>query len=173
MIYNYLKIIIRNFISDGMYSFIIVFGLAIGIAASLMIAQYVHFELSFDKDYKDDKGEIYYAYMKQESSSGIVDQQCHPAVAPLLMRSIPEVESSVRMAPFKWEQGEDLILRREENGKALFYSKVDHAYQVDPGVFDFFQFLWLKEILEQHCRITTALLSHEGWPKSFLRMNRR
>ena len=40
MLYNYLKIIIRNFISDGMYSFIIVFGLAIGIAASLMIAQY-------------------------------------------------------------------------------------------------------------------------------------
>ena len=138
MIYNYLKIIIRNFISDGMYSFIIVFGLAIGIAASLIIAQYVHFELSFDKDYKDDKGEIYYAYMKQKSSIGIVDQQCHPAVAPLLMRSIPEVESSVRMAPFKWEQGEDFILRREENGKALFYSKVDHAYQVDPEIFDFF-----------------------------------
>ena len=45
MLYNYLKVILRNFISDGMYTFIIIFGLAIGLAASLIIAQYVHFEL--------------------------------------------------------------------------------------------------------------------------------
>jgi hypothetical protein len=29
MLYNYLKVILRNFISDGMYTFIIIFGLAI------------------------------------------------------------------------------------------------------------------------------------------------
>ena len=52
MIYNYFKIIIRNSLTDRMYNCIIVFGLAIGIAASLMIAQYIHFELSFDKQYK-------------------------------------------------------------------------------------------------------------------------
>ena len=43
MLYNYLKVIVRNFLSDGMYSFIIIFGLAIGLAASLIIAQYVLF----------------------------------------------------------------------------------------------------------------------------------
>ena len=52
MFYNYLKVIIRNFQSDGMYTFIIIFGLAIGLAASLIIGQYVHFELSFDKQYQ-------------------------------------------------------------------------------------------------------------------------
>ena len=83
MLYNYLKVILRNFVSDGMYTFIIIFGLAIGLAASLIIAQYVQFELSFDKDYQD-RDQVYYAYIQQTNNSGVVDQQCHPAVAPLL-----------------------------------------------------------------------------------------
>ena len=69
MLYNYLKVILRNFISDGMYTFIIIFGLAIGMAASLIIAQYVHFELSFDKQYKD-KDRIFYTYMKWKNGGG-------------------------------------------------------------------------------------------------------
>jgi len=59
MLYNYLKVIIRNFISDGMYSFIIIVGLAIGLAAGLMIAQYIHFEMSFDRQHED-IGDVYY-----------------------------------------------------------------------------------------------------------------
>jgi putative ABC transport system permease protein len=53
MIYNYLKLMIRNFMNDRLYTFIIVSGLAVGLACCLMIAQYIHFELSFDKDVKD------------------------------------------------------------------------------------------------------------------------
>ncbi len=36
MLYNYLKVILRNFISDGMYTFIIIFGLAVGLASILV-----------------------------------------------------------------------------------------------------------------------------------------
>jgi len=63
MLYNYLKVILRNFISDGMFTIIIIFGLAIGLAASLIIAQYVHFELSFDKQHKD-RDRIFYTFQK-------------------------------------------------------------------------------------------------------------
>ncbi len=137
MLYNYLKIIARNCIKDGVYTFIIVFGLAIGIAASLIITQYVHFELSFDKHYKD-KDRTYYTYMKWTSSVGSGDGLCQPAIAPLLTRSIPEVESSVRIVPFKWNKGDEFILRREKNGKTLFYTRVAQAYQVDSQFLDFF-----------------------------------
>ena len=137
MLYNYLKVILRNFVSDGMYTFIIIFGLAIGLAASLVIAQYVHFELSFDKQYKD-KDRIFYTYMKTKTGGGDADGLCQPAIAPLMTRSVPEVESSVRIIPFKYNKGDELILRREENGKTLFYTRVTQAYQVDKEFLDFF-----------------------------------
>jgi hypothetical protein len=73
MIYNYLKVIIRNFLSDGMYSFIIIFGLAVGLAASLMIAQYVYFELSFDSAVTD-KDRIFYAYMQSQNGDRTIDK---------------------------------------------------------------------------------------------------
>ena len=137
MFYNYLKVIVRNFLSDGMYTFIIIFGLAIGLAASLIIGQYVHFELSFDKEYKD-KDRIFYTYMKWTNGQGAGEGLCHPGVAPLIDRSIPEVESCVRIVPFKWDKGDEFVLRKEENGKTLFYTRVEEAYQVDPDFLDFF-----------------------------------
>ncbi len=137
MLYNYLKVILRNFVSDGMYTFIIIFGLAIGLAASLIIAQYVHFELSFDKQYKD-KDRIFYTYLKVKNSAGDADELCHGAIAPLINRSIPEVESSVRIIPFFLNKGDEFILRKEENGKTVFYTRVAHAYQVDKTFLDFF-----------------------------------
>ena len=137
MLYNYLKVILRNFTSDGMYTFIIIFGLAIGLAASLIIAQYVHFELSFDKQYKD-RDRIFYTYMKWKNGGGDADGLCQPAIAPLMKSSVPEVESGVRIIPFKYNKGDEFILRREENGKTLFYTRVTQAYQVDKEFLDFF-----------------------------------
>ena len=35
-------------------------------------------------------------------------------------------------------KGDEFILRREENGKTLFYTRVTQAYQVDKELFRFF-----------------------------------
>ena len=48
MIKNYLLIAIRNLQKNKAFSFINIFGLAVGMAAGLLIIQYVSFELSFD-----------------------------------------------------------------------------------------------------------------------------
>lgn len=48
MIRNYLKIAFRNLVKNRAYSSINILGLAIGIAACLLILQYVTFELSYD-----------------------------------------------------------------------------------------------------------------------------
>lgn len=137
MINNYIKILIRYFLNDGMYTFIIVFGMAIGIAACLMIAQYVHFEMSFDQHVKD-RDLIYYSYMHWSGQDRGVDGKCFPAIAPLCDQSIPEVESSVRIAPVALTSGSTRVLRREQNGKVIFYREVDDLYLADPGVLKFF-----------------------------------
>jgi len=137
MIVNYLKVVIRNFFSDGMYTAIIVVGLAVGIAVSLIILQYVHFELSFDKLNKDNE-RIFYTYMNWQDDQGVSDQPCHPAVAPLIKQSIPEVESVLRMTPAGLNRGDEWILRREKDGTMLDYDRIDHMYLADPEIFDFF-----------------------------------
>jgi len=137
MIYNYLKIMLRNFINDGMYTFIIVFGLAIGIAACLMIAQYIHFEMSFDRHVKD-KDLIYYTYLTWKGQKGEVDGKCFPAIGPFFESAIPEVQSSVRIASVGLEKGNTFVLRREENGKVVFYGQVDNLFLADAGVLRFF-----------------------------------
>jgi putative ABC transport system permease protein len=104
MIRTYLRVIFRNFFSDGLYTVIIVLGLAVGIAVSLIIAQYVQFELSFDKQIKDGD-RIYYTYMNWNDANGSGDYLCHPAIGPFIKRSVPEIEEAVRITPAGLNRG--------------------------------------------------------------------
>ncbi len=49
MLKNYLKIALRNLKKNSIYSFINIFGLAVGISCSMIIALWITHELSFDK----------------------------------------------------------------------------------------------------------------------------
>ena len=53
MIRNYLKIAWRNLLKNKLYSFINIFGLAIGLTCFLLISLYVLEELSYDRYFKD------------------------------------------------------------------------------------------------------------------------
>ncbi|MGC3947079.1 MAG: ABC transporter permease [Chryseolinea sp.] len=137
MLYGHLKLVIRNFLSGGLHLYIIVLGLAIGFAVNLIIAQYIYFELSFDKQYPD-RDRMYYTYMYWEhEGQGSLDSQCHPAIAPLITNNIEDVESVVRMAPAGLEGGHEWVLKRLEEGRASRYIRVNHMYIADPNIFEF------------------------------------
>ncbi len=53
MIRNYIKIALRNLFKNKLYSFINIFGLAIGLTCFLLISLYVLDELSYDRHFKD------------------------------------------------------------------------------------------------------------------------
>ena len=58
MIRNYLKIAFRSILRNKVFSFINVTGLALGISASLLILQYVNYELSYE-DFNPKADRIY------------------------------------------------------------------------------------------------------------------
>jgi putative ABC transport system permease protein len=58
MIRNYLKVTVRNFIGQKYYSIINTAGLALGLAACILILLFVQDELSFEKDFKNN-GKIF------------------------------------------------------------------------------------------------------------------
>jgi putative ABC transport system permease protein len=53
MISNYFKIALRNLVKHKGYSFINIFGLATGMAVTMLIGLWVHDELSYDKSFKN------------------------------------------------------------------------------------------------------------------------
>ncbi len=96
MLKNYLKIALRNLLKQRFYSFINVSGLALGIAACLLIMLYMRNELSFDRHYAN--AERIYRINGEIKFAG-THYRLAVAPAPLaetLLREYPEIESVVR-----------------------------------------------------------------------------
>lgn len=122
MFKNYLTAAFRNLARSKTYSFLNITGLAVGIAAFLMISLYVSFELSYDR-YHENAGRIFSVI------SG--DQAVTPVpLAPALMQEFPEVEAATRF------QGLDQYLIRYKD-KAFFG---DRWVWADEHIFDVFTF---------------------------------
>src|SRR5215831_19038193 len=126
MIRNYLKTALRNLLKNKTFSAINVLGLAIGIAAFLLIINYLRFEYSFD-DFNVKNDRIYRVPMVITETGGKPQTFAftYPALAPAMKKDFPEVEEVVRFRK-RWgvvTRGEQKVV---ENGL---------IYYVDPSVF--------------------------------------
>ena len=98
MLRNYFKVAFRSILKNKVFSFINITGLALGIAASLLILQYVNYELSYD-DYHEKANRIYrvktnrynQGELNTEWASGVV------SIGHLLNENLPEVEHYARL----------------------------------------------------------------------------
>ena len=99
MIKNYFKIALRNLRSNKAFTFINIFGLAIGLTCFMFIAVFVYNELSYDK-YPADAKNIYCVLL---STTGNGDVAVYPmvdnAVGEGIKNAFPEVKASTRITP--------------------------------------------------------------------------
>lgn len=142
MIRNYFKIAWRNLMKNKTFSFINIFGLAIGLTCCLLIALYLNFELGFDK-YHPDASRIY-----QLGTSFVREGEEHmmpntPApMGSMMQQEFPEIEESVRLLRLF---GEDKTLVRyspKNNASTSFYE--NRGFLTDPGFFRFFQYNFIE-----------------------------
>jgi putative ABC transport system permease protein len=98
MVKNYFKIAWRNIKSHKAYSGINILGLAIGIAACMLILQYVSFELSYE-DFHADKNRIYRVQQDRYDNGKLSTQWAAGAYAAgnSFKDAIPEVEDYVKL----------------------------------------------------------------------------
>jgi putative ABC transport system permease protein len=98
MLENYFKIAFRNFINHKKYTFINLFGLAIGMACALLILLYVNYEMSYD-DFQINKKYLYrvnkIAYENGELN--YKSAYTFSAQGPVMKNEIPEVKDFVRL----------------------------------------------------------------------------
>lgn len=100
MLKNFLLIATRNLLKRKVYSFINIFGLALGMAVCLVILKYVDFELSYDSFHKN-ASQIYrvnntYYQNGELRGSSVISAY---ALGPSLLSDIPEVKTYIRTHP--------------------------------------------------------------------------
>ncbi len=134
MLRNYLKIAFRNLLKNKSFSLINIFGLAVGMAACILMLAYVQDELSYDKFHE--KGDrIYrltYSY-QMDAKDGVGSKMTFPAKA-VLLEEYPEVEKVVRF--YSNNSSNNFPLLRYED-KAF---TEDQFLFADPEVFEVFDF---------------------------------
>lgn len=128
---NYFKIAFRNLVKYKGYSFINLFGLALGMAACLLILLFVNNELNFDGIHEK-KANIY--RLDEVQTFGAVSPQkvalsMYP-MGPNLLRDYPEIVNFTRY----WTMGRTLV---ESNDKQYYIGEVA---RVDTSFLDMFDF---------------------------------
>src|SRR4029079_8255074 len=98
MIKNYFKIAWRNILRHKGYAGINILGLAIGIAACLLILQYVSFELSYE-NFQKNKDRVYRVQQDRFDKGKISTQWAAGAyaVGNSFKDAIPEIEDYVKV----------------------------------------------------------------------------
>jgi len=97
MFTNYLKLALRSLMRNKAYSFINIFGLALGITCCLLLSLYIRDEMSYDKHHKH--ASDLYRIITNFQSGSIVDRvgSASPPIAMTIKDEVPEVEAAVRI----------------------------------------------------------------------------
>lgn len=97
MIRNYFKIALRNLGKNKTFSFINIFGLALGLACCLLIASFVYSELSYDK-YPEKASQIYRVELNV-TGNGTVETYTNVdiAVGAGMKNAYPEIQAFTRL----------------------------------------------------------------------------
>jgi len=133
MFNNYLKIAFRNIIKHKGYSFINIFGLAVGMAICILLLLWVQFELSYDRFHQH--GADLYRIIKVWRQGEISHQTITPApLAPALKEEFPEIIDAARFLPVG-----NLLLKY---GEKSFYE--NGGVFADPAIFRMFTFPLVK-----------------------------
>jgi putative ABC transport system permease protein len=137
MIKNYLKIAWRNLLKHKFFSLVNISGLAIGIAACLIIFIYIRHELTFDQYNKNADRIARITATVHAPESDILMAPTPALLAPTVQKLFPEIEAAVRL-----ERSIEIV--RVNNT----YFKEENFYWTDQTVFTVFSFNVVEGTLE-------------------------
>ena len=131
MIKNYLVIALRNLLKNKTFTIINVLGLAIGIASTLLISQYVHFERSYESMHANAE-DIFRITLNLYNDGEFIENDCetYQTLGPDLTEKMPEVLSYARF--MNWDAAEIKV-----KDKAYYETKI---YMADSSVFELFSY---------------------------------
>ncbi len=159
MLKNYIIISLRNLWKSRGYAAINIFGLAIGLAASIMIMLYVVNELSFDK-FHTNSDRIYKVWVSGMMPTGeLNDAVTAGPMASALINDYPEVEQVVRLR----QSGGWLV----KKGDVAFNESEKDFIFADSTFFDLFSFNLLKGDPKSCLRDPRSIVLSETYARKY------
>ncbi len=140
MIINHIKVAWRQIKQSRLQSIILIGGLALGMSATILLLQYVNFELSFDKFHS--QGDQIYRVINERFQEGRSVQKgaiTYPSIGPTMTDEFPEILQYTRLA-----YSSDMMVTSGDKVEAA-----EPALWGDESFFTFFDF---------------PLLAHDGDP---------
>jgi putative ABC transport system permease protein len=134
MVRSYFMIAYRNILKNKGYSFINIFGLALGIACCLLMFSYARFEFSYDTFHPD----VNRTYRVDRNLDSGISGSTAPPMAGTLKTNYPEVEDVMRVNT----PGNYTI--RFSDGQNILAFNEKRVFAADSNFFSFFGFR-LKE----------------------------
>jgi putative ABC transport system permease protein len=135
MFKSYFKTAFRFLLKNKTFSFINIFGLAMGTLCCLYILLYVQDQYSYDKQHKN-ANDVYRVTTNLQLPGDVHhNATCSPPIAPALKRDFPEVEQYCRVVPAATFGAAKTLLTYKDKS---FYEK-DLVY-VDSTFFDIFNY---------------------------------
>lgn len=141
MFRNHLKIALRFFLKNKLFTGINILGLSIGITAFILLAGYVSFEKSYDQFIPDVDNLYRVTLTNNLGDNGFVTSATnHPTVGPAMQQDFPEVESYTRIGNKDLSLGGTVNLSYTNiSGEEIKTdSKDDHIYFADTSIIDLF-----------------------------------
>lgn len=128
MFKNYLKTAVRSLLKNKGFTFINVFGLALGLVAFLLIVFYVYDELSYDR-YNANYSSIYRVDTDLKYGGAVTTFAiAAPPVGQAMVEEFPDVAASTRLAlaiNLRFKKGREII-------------QEDKSVYCDPNIFNVF-----------------------------------
>ncbi|MTI39387.1 ABC transporter permease [Fulvivirga lutimaris] len=131
MIKNYFKIALRNLVKNRIFSFVNIIGLALGIAATILLTFYVRHERSYENVHEN-ADDIFRLSLNLYNGNEFIinDVETYQTLGPAFKESMSEVLDYVRLANMDAAQ-------IKANNK-VFYEQL--IYAADPSVFKIFSY---------------------------------
>jgi putative ABC transport system permease protein len=150
MILNYFKIAWRNMMKNKAFSFINIFGLAIGLTCCMLITVYIRYECSYDA-YQPDVKDVYQMRtdFSQQGKHFILPATPTPMAAQLV-HDFPEIKQATRVLPFAIFEDKEMLQNLQPGAAPLSFYE-DKGMLVDSNFFQFFHFSFVEG------NMTTAL----------------
>lgn len=164
MFKNYLITIIRQIEKKKVFSFVNIIGLALGMGACLVIAQYVNFHTSFDSFHS--KGDLIYRLEADAYKNGEFLGQSNTAPSMLggtLKEESTLVEEVARF--FEYNYANNSIIVKHEEG--ITNQEQSSIYVSDEGVFKLFDFDFVAGSAERFNEPQTAILTLKAAQRYF------
>jgi putative ABC transport system permease protein len=131
MFKSYFLMAFRNLKKHRAYTLINVFGLALGLSATILILLYLQFEISYDRFHEN--ADSIYRVCIRNLRDGRLEGESYvytPPIGPDMKENFPEVEDFVRMSTLRSAY---LIVDNQANN-------VDRIRYVSPSLFEVFSF---------------------------------